>query len=49
VSNNDANLFSATDDSNNQGVSAKINTKQRLFQKNGLPMPSPIINLSKRI
>jgi hypothetical protein len=42
-------IFSATDDSNNQGVSAKINTKQRLFQKNGLPMPSPIINLSKRI
>jgi hypothetical protein len=33
VSNNDANLFSATDDSNNQGVSAKINTKQRLFKK----------------
>jgi hypothetical protein len=49
VSNNDANLFSATDDSNNQGVSAKINTKQRLFQKNGLPMPSPIINLSKNL
>jgi hypothetical protein len=47
VSNNDANLFSTTDDSNNQGVSAKINTKQR-FQKNGLPMPSPIINLSKK-
>jgi hypothetical protein len=43
VSNNDANLFSTTDDSNNQGVSAKINTKQRLFSKNGLPMPSPII------
>jgi hypothetical protein len=41
-------IFSATDDSNNQGVSAKINTKQRLFQKNGLPMPSPIINLSKK-
>jgi hypothetical protein len=33
VSNNDANLFSATDDSNNQGVSAKINTKQRLLSK----------------
>jgi hypothetical protein len=49
VSNNDANLFSTTDDSNNQGVSAKINTKQRLLSKNGLPMPSPIINLSKRI
>jgi hypothetical protein len=31
VSNNDANLFS-TDDSNNR-VSAKINTKQRLFSK----------------
>jgi hypothetical protein len=40
VSNNDANLFSTTDDSNNQGVSAKINTKQRLLSKNGLPMPS---------
>jgi hypothetical protein len=33
VSNNDANLFSTTDDSNNQGVSAKINTKQRLLSK----------------
>jgi hypothetical protein len=33
VSNNDANLFSTTDDSNNQGVSAKINTKQRLSKK----------------
>jgi hypothetical protein len=42
-------IFSTTDDSNNQGVSAKINTKQRLLLKNGLPMPSPIINLSKRI
>jgi hypothetical protein len=34
VSNNDANLFSTTDDSNNQGVSAKISAKQRLFSKN---------------
>jgi hypothetical protein len=33
LSNSDANLFSTTDDSNNQGVSAKINTKQRLFSK----------------
>jgi hypothetical protein len=27
---------------NNQGVSAKINTKQRSFSKNGLPMPSQL-------
>ena len=33
ISNNDLNLFSTIDDSNNQGISAKINTKQRLFSK----------------
>ena len=33
ISNNDVNLFSTIDDSNNQGISAKINTKQRLFSK----------------
>jgi hypothetical protein len=49
VSNNDANLFS-TDDSNNQGVSAKINTKQRYyFQKNGLPMPSQLSIYQKNL
>ena len=31
VSNNDANLFSAIDDSNNKGLAGKINIKQRLF------------------
>jgi hypothetical protein len=40
VSNNDANLFS-TDDSNNQGVSAKHQTTVA-FKKNGLPMPSQL-------
>ncbi|NGY36376.1 hypothetical protein FQU23_002500 [Flavobacterium sp. XN-5] len=33
VSNNDANLFSAIDDSNNQGISTKINAQQRLYSK----------------
>ncbi|MDD5149746.1 MAG: hypothetical protein PHC28_04610 [Flavobacterium sp.] len=33
LSNNDKNLFSSKDDSNNQGLAAKINTKQRLFSK----------------
>ena len=33
ISNNDLNLFSTIDDQNNQGLSAKINTKQRLFSK----------------
>jgi hypothetical protein len=33
VSNNDANLFSGIDDSNNQGLAGKINLKQRLFSK----------------
>ncbi|MGA9639293.1 hypothetical protein [Flavobacterium sp.] len=33
VSNNDKNLFSTLDDSNNQGMSGKINAKQRLFSK----------------
>ena len=33
ISNNDQNLFSKIDDSNNQGLSAKINTKQRLYSK----------------
>ncbi|MEZ7499057.1 hypothetical protein QO200_09910 [Flavobacterium sp. Arc3] len=33
VSNNDANLFSNSDDSNNQGISGKINARQRLFSK----------------
>jgi hypothetical protein len=31
ISNNDKNLFSNIDDSNNRGISGKINTKQRLF------------------
>lgn len=31
ISNNDQNLFSNIDDSNNQGLSGKINVKQRLF------------------
>ena len=33
ISNNDKNLFSTLDDSNNQGLSGKINAKQRLFSK----------------
>ena len=33
VSNNDRNLFSSQDDSNNQGLATKINAKQRLFSK----------------
>lgn len=33
VSNNDKNLFSSKDDSNNQGLATKINARQRLFSK----------------
>ena len=33
VSNNDKNLFSSYDDSNNEGVATKINMKQRLFSR----------------
>jgi len=33
LSNNDKNLFSSLDDSNNQGVATKINARQRLFSK----------------
>jgi hypothetical protein len=33
VSNNDVNLFSTIDDSNNQGISTKINAKQQLYSK----------------
>ena len=33
ISNNDKNLFSTLDDSNNQGLSGKVNAKQRLFSK----------------
>jgi len=33
LSNNDRNLFSSIDDSNNQGVATKINARQRLFSK----------------
>jgi hypothetical protein len=33
VSNNDRNLFSAIDDSDNRGLAGKINTKQRLFSR----------------
>lgn len=33
VSNNDKNLFSTIDDSNNKGLAGKINAKQRLFSK----------------
>ena len=33
ISNNDQNLFSSLDDSNNQGLAGKINAKQRLFSK----------------
>ncbi|WP_281337040.1 hypothetical protein [Flavobacterium eburneipallidum] len=33
VSNNDKNLFSTQDDSNNEGVATKINIKQRLFSR----------------
>jgi hypothetical protein len=35
VSNSDENLFSKIDDSNNKGLSGKINTKQRLFSQKG--------------
>ena len=33
VSNNDKNLFSSQDDSNNEGLATKINARQRLFSK----------------
>ena len=33
VSNNDKNLFSGIDDSNNNGIALKLNTKKRLFTK----------------
>ncbi|MFV5690408.1 hypothetical protein ACM55K_00125 [Flavobacterium sp. LT1R49] len=33
ISNNDKNIFSSTDDSDNRGLAAKINAKQRLFSK----------------
>ncbi|MBG6112003.1 hypothetical protein IWX84_002898 [Flavobacterium sp. CG_9.10] len=33
VSNNDKNLFSSMDDTNNKGLAGKINLKQRLFSK----------------
>ena len=33
MSNNDRNLFSTLDDSNNRGLATKINAKQRLFSK----------------
>ncbi len=33
LSNNDKNLFSSIDDSNNQGLATKINARQRLFSK----------------
>lgn len=33
LSNNDKNLFSTLDDSNNQGLATKINARQRLFSK----------------
>ncbi|MFV8342802.1 hypothetical protein [Flavobacterium sp. XS2P39] len=33
ISNNDRNLFSSIDDSDNRGLAAKINAKQRLFSK----------------
>ncbi|WP_310560865.1 hypothetical protein [Flavobacterium sp.] len=33
VSNNDRNLFSSQSDSNNQGLAAKINARQRLFSR----------------
>jgi len=33
ISNNDKNLFSSMDDSNNQGLATKINARQRLFSK----------------
>lgn len=35
VSNNDQNLFSTIDDSNNKGLSTKLNIKQRLYSKTG--------------
>jgi len=33
LSNNDKNLFSSLDDSNNKGIATKINAKQRLYSK----------------
>ena len=33
ISNTDKNIFSSTDDSDNRGLAAKINAKQRLFSK----------------
>lgn len=33
ISNNDKNIFSSIDDSDNRGLAAKINAKQRLFSK----------------
>ncbi len=33
ISNNDRNLFSSQDDSNNQGLATKMNARQRLFSK----------------
>ena len=33
ISNNDKNLFSSVDDTNNQGLAGKINAKQRLFSR----------------
>jgi hypothetical protein len=33
ISNNDKNLFSSQDDSNNEGLASKINARQRLFSK----------------
>ena len=33
ISNNDKNLFSSLDDSNNQGMATKINARQRLFSR----------------
>ena len=33
ISNNDKNLFSTLDDSNNQGLATKINARQRLFSR----------------
>jgi hypothetical protein len=47
VSNNDANLFSNSDDSNNQGISGKINAKQRLFSKKWIVDAFTIINFQK--
>ncbi len=33
ISNNDKNLFSSLDDTNNQGIASKLNVKQQLFSK----------------